>query len=498
MVLHQQKAPNARKRAASIFAAGLGFRLLAIAVLSRAHPEMFFWGSDEAGAIARSIVTNHSFASPYHHAHGPTAWLAPGFPAVVAAIFVLFGVQTFVSAAAVMVFNALCSAATGVVVYALGKALHSEPAGWFAGWMWALSPYLVLVPMLLWDSSLSALVLSGILLLMFQLRAEKTSDWALWGTAWGVAAFISPALLAPLPVLAMFQYKNWKRLGLAALCAIALLTPWTVRNYSVFHRIIPIRSNGLSEVYFANAGMASHPLGQSMEYQRLGEADYTSQQNRRTVEYIRENPAAFFRDSAHRAGEFWSSPPSFRPWSIAIDIAALVGLVLAFGVSRQRVLQLFAVLASYPLIYYAVLPIPRYRHPIEPALYALAGVAVSAFAPSKNPAGKWRFPLSKWFLQLNSRCKSLQLNGKLFRILTLTRRKNVKTCAPARPENVSGCGSSSAAPASRKFRQKTKTSSPPQRPAARFASTRSLQVPTAGWKLPRSRQGRSKPEPAAS
>ena len=45
--------------------------------------------------------------------------------------------------------------------------------------------------------------------------------------------------------------------------------------------------------------------------------------------------------------------------------------------SRNSALPLLAVLAVYPLIYYASQVVSRYRHPIDPILYALSGVALS-------------------------------------------------------------------------------------------------------------------------
>jgi len=109
-------------------------------------PHMLSWGVNEVGGIARGIVTNQTFSSPFHNAHGPTAWIAPIYPGIVACIFVLFGIETPASALAVMCFNAICSAATGVIVYEIGKEIHSEQAGTFAGWLWALRRDLAVHP----------------------------------------------------------------------------------------------------------------------------------------------------------------------------------------------------------------------------------------------------------------------------------------------------------------------------------------------------------------
>ncbi len=369
------------KRLAPIFGAGLVLRLALVAYLARAIPHMLSWGTNEAGGIARWIVTNHTFSSPFHDAYGPTAWLGPIYPGIIAVVFLIFGVQTPVSALVVMCFNATCSAATGIIVYEIGKAIRSERAGLFAGWMWALSPYVAILPYVLWDTALSALLFSGALLLTTRLGASSAlTPWIVCGATWGVAALVSPALLTPLPVLALLlsdRGRRWGRVIVLAMCTGLVIVPWTIRNYVVFHEIMPIRSNGLAEVYFANCGFETHPLGPSMEYQTLGEAAFTAQAGRAAVEYVRSHPATFVRDSLRRALLFWIYPINFWPLSLAIDFGALTGLILVFRKTRQLALPLIAVLALYPLIYYASQVVSRYRHPIDPILYVLSGVAVS-------------------------------------------------------------------------------------------------------------------------
>lgn len=369
--------PPVRQRATSIFAVGLAVRLVAVAYLAKFYPDRLSWGINEAGAIARWVVVNHSFSTPYHDAFGPTAWLGPVYPAIVATAFLVFGVQTYASALAILVFNAFCSAATGTVVYKIGKECGGEKAGWCAGWMWALSPPIAILPWIQWDTCLSALFLSVAILLTVRSKFAKRTDWIVYGGIWGLAALVNPALLAPLPLLAMSLAKQWKRLGIAVLVAISVIAPWTARNYLVFHRVIPIRSNGLAEVYFANGGIAAHPLGHSMEYQSMGEVAFTAEVNRRAIEYIRVNPGVFFRDCIVRAQLFWIGPPTFEPLSLFMEVGALVGAILLFRKSRLLALQLLAAPAAYPLIFYACLPISRYRHPIDPVLYALAGVAIA-------------------------------------------------------------------------------------------------------------------------
>jgi hypothetical protein len=364
-----------------MFSAGLLFRLLLIVYLARAKPMMMVWGVNEAGAIARWIVTTHAFASPFHDATGPTAWLAPIYPMIVAVSFVLFGIQTLSAAMAMATFNAVCSALTGVVVYLLAKQLASEKAATIAGWLWELSPSVAMMPFILWDTSLSALALSLALLQTLRLMAGESRSWGICGGSWGVAALLNPALCAPFPLIAILLARRGKLKAVGIMTGLVLLfiLPWTVRNHAVLHKWIPIRSNGLTEVYFANCGFETHPLGNSMEYQRLGEAEFTSRTSQKLFNFVVSHPFMMLRASFLRAPRFWVNPLDLwqMPWMIAI--LTLLGMLVTWRDSKLLAQCLLVVLAVYPLIYYFSQVVSRYRHPIDPVMYALAGVALSRF-----------------------------------------------------------------------------------------------------------------------
>jgi hypothetical protein len=160
-----------------------------------------------------------------------------------------------------------------------------------------------------------------------------------------------------------------------------IVAPWIVRNHIVFGKFVPVRSNALTEIYFATFGFETHPLGSSMLYQTKGEAAFTAQAGAKAVAYIRSHPAKFLTDSARRAPWFWVNPLNFWMLSVVIDLGALAGLILVCRKSRNLAALLVIVLVFYPLIYYASQVVSRYRHPIDPVLYALAGVALSCMIP---------------------------------------------------------------------------------------------------------------------
>jgi len=335
------------------------------------------WGSNEAGMIARRLLLDHRFGSTFHDYNGLTAWLAPGYPCVVAAVFVIFGVETRMSAMALMALNAIFSSLTALVACKLGSLVFNRTTGLAAGWVWALTPMGALLPFLIWDTCLSALMLSWALLTW--VTANSTRGWVRSGIVWGLGGLVNPSLLAPLPLLIVFSWwrdKKRKACAWVLLSCGILLLPWCMRNELAFHRVIPIRSNFWAEVYFGNVDFSLHPLGNSMEYQRLGEIAFVEHLKHGVVEHIRNHPAHFAGETLDRALLFWILPSSWMALTIPLAVGTVCGLGLAIRNAGGRTLPILLPLLSYPLIYFISYVYSRYRHPIEPFMYILTAYAL--------------------------------------------------------------------------------------------------------------------------
>ena len=75
---------------------------------------------------------------------------------------------------------------------------------------------------------------------------------ACWGLAGGVCAMISPVVgmtWGVLTIALMIRERVWLPFGVAVLLAAITISPWTVRNYLVFGRLIPVKSNAAYELW---------------------------------------------------------------------------------------------------------------------------------------------------------------------------------------------------------------------------------------------------------
>src|SRR5579872_1837041 len=211
----------------------------------------------ETGHIAYSIASGKGFSSPFQRNTGPTAWLAPVYPYLLAGVFKLFGIHTLRSFFAALGLNILFSAATCVPIFYAGKRFATLGVGSAAAWLWAFFPNAIIIPFeWIWDTSLSAFLLATLLWTSLELaESRRLRNWCLYGLLWGFALLTNPAVAMLFPVLlAWAALRNragdrehasaWLvRPALAATIAFLCCVPWTIRNYVQFHRFIPLRSN---------------------------------------------------------------------------------------------------------------------------------------------------------------------------------------------------------------------------------------------------------------
>ncbi len=111
-----------------IFAVGMALRV-AFLTTSGAYafrPDYFGW---EAGRIASSLAAGRGFCDPFQGTTGPTSWVAPLYPVLLAGIFRAFGTYSRLSGWVALTFNSACSVLTAVILYLLGRELFGERTG---------------------------------------------------------------------------------------------------------------------------------------------------------------------------------------------------------------------------------------------------------------------------------------------------------------------------------------------------------------------------------
>lgn len=378
----------------AIFAVALAIRLVFVqrwtsGMLHRVYE------TNECARIAWALVSGFGYSSPWPNTPlAATAQQPPVYPLLLAAIFKVSGSYTSASAWIAMSINALASALTAVLIYRLGERYFGRMAARIAAWIWVLWIFEIAACLELWNQALAALAIAAFLLIAPALgESERLSHWTLAGAAVALAALLNPAVLAIfIPgLLWVFLWKPLSRgrLRCAVLCILAfilVLTPWTLRNYLRFQRVIPVRDNFGMELWIGNrpgmSGIADFsgdfPLRNPQEYSRLGEIAFMAEKQSVALAFIRQHPAQFVVRCVRRAWAFWIVPPG-SVWFL-ISALAWAGAILCFWRNGRRYGMLFALsLVFFPVSYYLTHIWPTYRTPIEPVLLLLAANAACAF-----------------------------------------------------------------------------------------------------------------------
>jgi hypothetical protein len=342
-----------------------------------------FYEQNEPARIAWAVVSAHGYSSPWPHTPlAPTAQQPPVYPYLLAGIFKLSGAYSYTSLCLAVALNAIFSSLTAVIILQLGKRSFGAVVGTLAAWIWACWIYEVVVSIRLWESALSGLLLMLGLWLLATLPESGLPRWLLFGGLAGVAALTNTTLL---PVFAGFWIWLWivqrgafrKRwLASVAICLV-VLTPWTVRNYVTFDRIIPLRDNFGLELWVGNHEGVTHlydfrggfPLVDPTEYNQLGEIRFMETKREVAMEFIRRHPGEFLRLCGQRFFSFWTAP-NLRVW-LPITLLAWLGGVLAVRKKATHAVPCLIVLVVFPLVYYVTHPWSTYRHPIEPVMVLL-------------------------------------------------------------------------------------------------------------------------------
>ena len=361
----------------------------------------------EVVQVARSIVLGNGFGNPVPGVStGPTAWLCPVYAYIVAGVSKLTGVHTLTSTVILVCLNCIFVALTVFPIYAIARRTFGVATAVAAGWLWVVLPTAWNIPMrFVWDSTLNALSLAAIFwATLAVLGQRRLRMWILYGTLWALGALINASILSLAPFFFAWLLRKlrrepllqWQLVATAALAFVLGVAPWTVRNYLVFGKFIPIRSNFGLVLWMGNHEGGSGFDGtlspfwnreQAALYQQMGEVAYMKEKKHEAMAYIASHPAATIKLGLHNAWTFWVNvtDPMANPWRgrqpasadlvpNAIVIAgALLGAWLMLRWRNPAAFLYSAVLIFFPIVHYLTRPALRFRFTIEPLLAVLAG-----------------------------------------------------------------------------------------------------------------------------
>lgn len=333
----------------------------------------------------------------------PTAFVPPIYPYFLAGLFRLFGPHPL----AVQLFQALPGALVCLAVYRMGFILIGHRAGILAMAITALYPELWVMTGFLYTETLFMLFLcwSFVLLLRGMSDQGTIRDWIVGGVLFGLGMltrnilFFFPVLMGLLFIIIKKYRIHFKKLVLFSAVAYALLVPWTIRNYKVFHAFIPVATGGGGEfwigTYIPFEGEYHYEESRNQIQQLTkgakNEVDKDRILIRAGLENIRRRPVSYFRIFIKKWFRFffqvYENIPAGKPRSLNMPFVIVLSL-LYYPILFLAVASLFFIggkwisfLPVYGAVIYCSLlfsmvhVVPRYRIPLLP-FFILTGVTV--------------------------------------------------------------------------------------------------------------------------
>lgn len=362
----------------------------------------------EAGAIAASIAQGRGFSSPLRFVQtGPTVWFTPIYPYLLAGIFKLFGVYSYTSNIVIRLADNIFSACTCWPIYAIGANAFGKRFGRAAAWTWVVFPTSVFFSTVwVWDTALSALMLTLIVAATFEVRrSQRLNTWMGYGALSALGAMVNPGVVSILPALGLWaiwpmrrRFATAGRLVLvSSLIFAAGIMPWTIRNYVVFHKLIPFRSNFALELWLGNnPGVPDswspwlHPnddRSEAAKYAQMTEILYMEEKQQEAIRFIRTHPLDTLNFTLHRFSNNWlgmDQSPS-EVWNhvslqvkliiagnCLFPVLSLLGILFAYREQNEAAVPLALVLLFFPLVFYITHASTRYRHPMDSVMLVLA------------------------------------------------------------------------------------------------------------------------------
>jgi hypothetical protein len=384
------------KRFPLVTAGILSFAIVGCALMQRLGANLY----SENFNIAQALYAGQGFANAVGPRTGPTAWNAPLYPLIQAGLLWLgegsrdvvtiglavLQVAVLVATAWLVLAIAAQTTRLGPVVAAviLTLALAYHFYYWF---MFAHDCWLALLSL--------DLVIAGVAWF------RPLASWpraCCWGLCGGVCALINPSVAAAWGVMTLVlgvEQRRWLRPGIALVCAAAVLAPWTIRNYLVFGRLMPVKANLAYELFQSQClsedglihDFRRHPnfpdSREHREYRRLGEPAYLELKWQESTAAIAGDPLGFADRVANRflATTVWYEPffrtyEERRPWllwarrlAFPLPFVALVLLVLSAARGQPLTSLQWAVIgiyAVYLLPYIVISYYERYMVPLLP------------------------------------------------------------------------------------------------------------------------------------
>jgi 4-amino-4-deoxy-L-arabinose transferase-like glycosyltransferase len=370
------------------------------------HPVLWEWA-----IIVRNLLGGRGYS--YYEVSGqamPTAYMPPAHTLFLAFIFRVFGDGTVLSYLVIQLVNVLMGILLVYLVYRLARIYWSEEVATLSALIIAIHPPFVYMATEI--ANINFYLPNNVAVVYFLAKyleeKRKVAYLAAAGALLGLLILFRAETLVLTGILSVLLWAkvrgNVRQIAVFAALAMAVIAPWTVRNYVVFHRFIPTttampivlwyghnsQSNGTQRTGWGSSSRVMMPLppmqaeldsvppGPQYEIQLhhiyLGEA----------LDFMRSHPGEEVVLLGKKFFYYWTfdmhHPKGANP-AYWIPTMGLIGLFWVGVVTQRReLLPRYSLFVTYivfsmtlALVFHVL---PRYRMFVEPLMVPFAATGL--------------------------------------------------------------------------------------------------------------------------
>lgn len=344
-------------------------------------------------------------------------WDMPGIAVILSPIaFVFRGEQEFILAT--RVFQSCLLIANAVMLRQISLMLFkNRGAGMFVYLVVLFYPFFVYYQGLILSENLFIffLIIGFFMLYRWQKAGFGLTSPFLYAAVGALTLSVyMKATLTYLPplIIAGFYVMNHKLslknillpLAISALVYGLVMSPWWIRSYTLFERVIPFTTTSTMNMYLGNnpknltggCDWATDAEIRLYSTYEIPEMEYMTLYTDATKTFIRENPDRFIALAWMKFKRFWNVIPNHEKYSkghykylslFSYGVILLMSIISFFlHIKKFRTLTPFYMLIGYFVFVHCVtIASIRYRLPIEPFLIVMASGCISYFTDRFKP-----------------------------------------------------------------------------------------------------------------
>ncbi len=324
-------------------------------------------------AIAENIAEGKGFV--YWEKAGPTALKAPIYPFFLSVFILIFGSYAKIAASATQ--HVIFSFVPFLLV-ALGGRVNLKKLGFLAGWLFLIHPSFFYYPNVLEAANIFIPLFIIWLNLAAKVKRQlKSSVAVLFGIISGVIILTQPIVAFLLLVFLVYiAFAKKTRIALISLAVSALiLTPWSIRNYTVFDEFVFVKSPFWTNFYAGylptTHGSERYDVIEKADKRRIdalkiegaNNVELESVYKEIVINTISHNPLLYIEKCLFQAATYWWGPPKYlNDYSLKmivgrklpvliINILSVLGLFILWKRNKEFAFTILVILIYFTLVY---------------------------------------------------------------------------------------------------------------------------------------------------